>query len=155
MTPRTLDAVGAAPPRLHRVTWLHLGFGAGIIGTFHCAGDETSKCHVFRDCEHESACDCPVFPHAECWASSWVGGDVMEVAYAGPDDDASVRDGEIEIAWDGDGITWTYLTPVAFVVRCAACGPGYIGSYRDPDSAERVIACHQGRGHHPYVGVRS
>lgn len=91
-------------------------------GVAMCDGDSTSKCHWRPDCG-----SCETFPcgheyvdHGECWIVPWINASDLEDSAMSsalerydpdhPLDASPWPDGLIEWEWDGDYVTWTYVT---------------------------------------------
>ena len=96
---------------LHYITHTHDAWN-GIKTRFTCAGDRTSPCHVYPDCDCAflmTECTHAPTQHDECWAEGWMTeSDCAELC--GPDGEP-VHSGPVNVTWDGTCVVWKYAEP--------------------------------------------
>lgn len=122
-------------PSLHTVTWKIRSEGY-LDGVIKCSAVVGADCRMGcpEGCE-QWPCDHELIDYGECYAVEAIdaGGDLYE-SYRGPD--ASLRDGNVDIEWDGDSWGWFY--PEQSGTPQCSCGP----PRRDGDyPAEPSIDC--------------
>lgn len=93
--------------RYHRIAFIIGGMGDGITAHVTCTAPDGATCRMNCPNGCEYACDHEKVDMGECGQILWITEDNPIDYYVGPD--TAVRDGDIELIWNGDGMDWKYV----------------------------------------------